>query len=64
MANIINHHRCQHSFIFMYHKDITEYLEPFSAILAHFQIMRREFCVFCMEPLQHYEKSCTGMNVC
>ena len=26
--------------------------EPFSAILAHFQIMRCEFCVFCMEPLQ------------
>ena len=26
--------------------------EPFSATLAYFQIMRREFCVFCMEPLQ------------
>ena len=26
MANIINHHRCQHSFIFMYHEDIPEYL--------------------------------------
>ena len=27
-------------------------IEPFSAILPHFQIMRREFCVFCMEPFQ------------
>ena len=26
--------------------------EPFSAILQEFQIMRREFCAFCMEPLQ------------
>ena len=25
---------------------------PFSAILQEFQIMRREFCVFCLEPLQ------------
>ena len=26
--------------------------EPFSAILQYFQIMRREFCVFSVEPLQ------------
>ena len=26
--------------------------EPFSAILPYFQIMRREFSVFCVEPLQ------------
>ena len=27
-------------------------LDSFSAISAYFQIMRREFCVFCVEPLQ------------
>ena len=26
--------------------------DSFSAISAYFQIMRREFCVFCVEPLQ------------
>ena len=26
--------------------------DSFSAILREFQIMRREFCVFCVEPLQ------------
>ena len=26
--------------------------DSFSAIPAYFQIMRREFCVFCVEPLQ------------
>ena len=27
-------------------------VDSFSAIPAYFQIMRREFCVFCVEPLQ------------
>ena len=27
-------------------------VEPFSAILAYFQIMGHEYCVFCLEPLQ------------
>ena len=27
-------------------------IDSFSAIPAYFQIMRREFCVFCVEPLQ------------
>ena len=26
--------------------------DSFSTISAYFQIMRREFCVFCVEPLQ------------
>ena len=34
-------------------KALTSADEPFSAIiLAPFQIMRHEFCVFCVEPLQ------------
>ena len=31
---------------------IWPFLERFSAILPTFQIMRCEFCIFCMEPLQ------------
>ena len=36
----------------MQHHQHLQTSDSFSAILAYFQIMRREFCFFCVEPLQ------------
>ena len=38
----------------------TKVHEPFSAILAYFQIMRREFCVFCVEPSPQFGSHLRG----